>query len=105
MKSKALMRRTHFVRPFLASLPIVFLAGPCGAGISVKVMGNSFLKTYQIKEVLAPEPESYAKAGIEAWQDDAQFYTSDLYRKNGFFDAKVEVDVKPDSGGGTENWN
>ncbi|GEM_PF-1228382 len=71
------------------------LSDPAHAGINVKITGDSFLKDRQIKEVLSPDPESYNKDGILTWQEDAQFYTLDLYRRNGFFDAVVDVDVRP----------
>ena len=74
------------------------------AGIKLRVQGNAALKAYAIKEVIAPEPEDYSKRGLETWQEDAQFYASDLYRKRGYFDAKVDVDLKPKPGGGPKDW-
>ena len=84
---------------------LLFLPAFACAGMDVTVKGNSFLKSRQIKEVLAPEPENYNKDGILTWQEDAQFYTLDLYRHSGFFDAKVDVDVVPREGGDKKDWN
>ncbi|HKP98566.1 MAG TPA: POTRA domain-containing protein [Fibrobacteria bacterium] len=90
---------------FRAAAAVLAFLGPAGAGINVKVTGNSFLRDRQIKEVLTPDPESYNKDGILTWQEDAQFYAADLYRRNGFFDAKVDVDIRPREGGGKEDWD
>lgn len=92
------------LRSAISAALVLWLASGTMAGISVEVIGNSFLKGRQIKEVLAPEPESFSKDGILSWQEDAQFYTSDLYRRNGFFDAKVDVKIRPKEGGGKEDW-
>jgi outer membrane protein assembly factor BamA len=89
----------------ISALILLSLAAAALANINVTVKGNAFLKTWQIKEVLAPEPEDYKKAGLLSWQEDAQFYTSDLYRKSGYFDAKVDVDLKPDPKGKKDEWN
>jgi outer membrane protein assembly factor BamA len=81
------------------------LAALAAADMNVKVTGNSFLRDRQIKEILSPEPENYNKDGILTWQEDAQFYALDLYRRNGFFDAKVDVDVRPREGGDKQEWD
>jgi outer membrane protein assembly factor BamA len=87
-------------------LPVVLLfAAAAMGGIGVKITGNVQLKDRQIREVLSPEPESYNKDGILTWQEDAQFYALDLYRRNGYFDAKVDVDLRPREGGGKEDWD
>lgn len=91
--------------PLRTLLAALILACPSLAGIKVAVKGNAFLKAYAIKEVLAVEPEEYSKSGLLSWQEDAQFYVSDLYRKRGFFEAKVDVDLKPRPGGGKEDWD
>jgi outer membrane protein assembly factor BamA len=75
------------------------------ADINVKVEGNSAMKDRQIKEVLSPDPENYNRDGILTWQEDAQFYVLDLYRKSGYFDAKVDVDVRLREGGGKQDWD
>src|SRR5690606_9903844 len=81
------------------------LALGADAGIGVKVEGNDFLRDGRIKEVLSPEPETYDRDGILSWQEDAQFYSLDLYRRYGFFDARVDVDVRAREGGGPEDWD
>ncbi len=96
------MARSVQVRMAIASL---FFLAVANAGISVKLEGNAFLKSHKIKEVLSPEPESYSKDGILTWQEDAQFYASDLYRRNGFFDIKVDVDIHLHPGGGKQDWD
>jgi outer membrane protein assembly factor BamA len=89
----------------LLPLACSLFASAALAGIKVKVAGNDFLKAYDIKDALALEPEEYSKSGLQAWQEDAQFYTADLYRKSGFFDVKVDVDLNPRPGGGKEDWD
>lgn len=85
--------------------PVLLLAAASMGGIGVKITGNVQLKDRHIREVLSPEPESYNKDGILTWQEDAQFYTLDLYRRNGYFDAKVDVDMRARAGGGKEDWD
>ncbi|MDB5103261.1 MAG: outer membrane protein assembly factor, partial [Fibrobacteres bacterium] len=75
------------------------------AAMSVKITGNEFFRTGRIMDVLVPEPESYNREGILSWQEDAQFYTADLYRRSGFFDVKVDVDVRPREGGDKKDWD
>lgn len=87
------------------SLFLLLAAAAAMGGIGVKITGNVQVKERQIREVLSPEPESYNKDGILTWQEDAQFYTLDLYRRNGYFDAKVDVDLRPREGGGKEDWD
>ncbi|MDQ3001938.1 MAG: BamA/TamA family outer membrane protein [Fibrobacterota bacterium] len=93
------------MRPARSVAFIAWFTAVAAAGIRVEVVGNVFFKARQIKEVLAADPESYNKDGILSWQEDAQFYTSDLYRRNGFFDAKVDVDIRPKEDGGKEDWD
>jgi outer membrane protein assembly factor BamA len=90
----------------LARAALASLLAACAAfaGIKIKVEGNAALKGYAVKEVIAPEPEDYSKRALETWQEDAQFYVSDLYRKQGYFDAKIDVDLKPKPGGGPKDW-
>lgn len=99
-------RKTNPARRAVSALMLPFLLlSIARAGIDVKVEGNEFFSDRKVKEVLAPEPESYDKEGMLTWQEDAQFYSVDLYHKNGFFDAKVDVDLRPKQGGGKEDWN
>lgn len=89
----------------LVSLAVAcFALGAASAAIKIRIEGNVFLKDYKIKEVLSPEPEDYTKKGLETWEEDAQFHASDLYRKRGFFDAQVDVDLKPRPGGDKKDW-
>jgi len=64
------------------------------AEIGLKVTGNEFFRDSRIKEVIAPDPETYDQDGLNAWKDDAVFYVEDLYRQSGFFDAEVAVALK-----------
>jgi outer membrane protein assembly factor BamA len=90
------MRSRSGFRGFSCALGLLCaLAFPALAGLGVKIEGNSQLRERAIREVLSPEPENYNKDGILTWQEDAQFYTLDLYRRNGYFDATVDVDVRP----------
>jgi outer membrane protein assembly factor BamA len=84
----------------MKALLSLLLAAACAqAGSSIKITGNTAMKSHKIKDVIALEPEAYNKDGILSWQEDMQFYVSDLYRKSGYFDAKVDVDVHPHPGG------
>jgi outer membrane protein assembly factor BamA len=93
--------RTH---PMRLAWALLLSACVAFAGIKIKVEGNAALKGYAVKEVIAPEPEDYSKRALETWQEDAQFYAADLYRKQGYFDAKVDVELKPKPGGGPKDW-
>lgn len=75
------------------------------AGIDLKIEGSSHLSKRRIQEGIASQPESFEKDDLLTWQEDAQFNTSDLYRRNGYFDVQVLLDLHPREGGGKEDWD
>jgi outer membrane protein assembly factor BamA len=84
---------------------VLLLWSVATAGIDLEIHGNSYVSERRIKEGISSEPENFKKDGLLTWQEDAQFFVSDLYRRNGYFDAQVDVQVQPRKGGGKEDWN
>jgi outer membrane protein assembly factor BamA len=80
------------------------LAMPAMATIDTDVEGNHFYRAGKINEVLASDPEAYTEDGLNAWKDDAVFYVGDLYRKQGFFDIAVTVELQK-TGKGEQDWH
>ena len=74
------------------------------ANIDIKVTGNDYFRASAILEALPPDPEKLEEEEVAAWREDALFNAEDLYRRDGFFDARIEMAVKPKEGGKPEDW-
>jgi outer membrane protein assembly factor BamA len=76
------------------SLALAAAATMALGGIHVDVEGNKFFAGRNIKEYLPLDPKQFDPDELKNWQEDAAFETADLYRRNGFFDVKVDVDMQ-----------
>lgn len=61
------------------------------AGISVEVEGNQALRSRVLMEAVPPDPEKLEAEELAAWREDALFNLEDLYRREGYFDSRVEL--------------
>lgn len=87
-----------------AFLVAALAAAPSRAGIDVQVEGNQRFRSRMLKEAVPPDPEKLEdEEELAAWKEDALFNVEDLYRRSGYFEARVEVDLKP--GGKPDQWS
>lgn len=102
------IRRSVIGRALLSLLVIaaamVLLPRAAWGNIDIHVKGNDFFRTGTLLEALPPDPEKLGEEDIASWREDALFNAEDLYRRDGFFDARIEVAVKPKVGGKPEDW-
>lgn len=87
-----------------AILLILLAVSLAAAGIEITVTGNTQFRAGLIKESLPPDPEEFSEDEMAAWRDDALFNAEDMYRRVGFFDARIDIAVRRKEGGRPEDW-
>jgi outer membrane protein assembly factor BamA len=90
--------------PVLAILAALLAAPAIRAGIEVQVEGNDRFKSRALKEAVPPDPEKLEEEELATWKEDALFNVEDLYRRAGYFEADVEMDLAPVPGGKPDQW-
>lgn len=75
---------------------------PAWTRIRIQVAGNHFFGTRKLKESIPVDPKKFDRESLATWKEDAAFNVSDLYRRNGFFDVKLDLSLEPD--GGPRDW-
>lgn len=80
-------------------LPAVLLSA-----ITIQVKGNDHFRRGVIAEALPPDPEKFSEEELAAWREDALFNAEDMYRRDGLFDARVSIALRPKEGGGPGDW-
>ncbi len=71
-------------------------------GINVEVTGNHFFGNRKLKETVPLDPKKFTEESLNTWKEDAIFSVTDLYRKNGYFDIRMDLDIA--KGTGPEDW-
>lgn len=88
----------------LLLLCLLLASAAVRAAISVRVEGNDHFNGRILKEAVPPDPEKFEEDELTAWKEDALFNVEDIYRRDGYFEAEVGLDLKPKEGGGPEDF-
>lgn len=83
---------------------VLALAGGSRAGIEVEVAGNERFRSRVLKEAVPPDPEFFEEEELASWREDALFNVEDLYRRDGYFEALVDLELARKPEGGPGDW-
>jgi outer membrane protein assembly factor BamA len=87
----------HPAFPILPAALLLCL-GAASARIKIAVEGNHAFGSRKIRETIPVDPKKFDGESLETWKQDALFNVSDLYRRSGYFDVKVDLALEPAGG-------
>ncbi len=92
--SNQYLNRRGFILGFLLILFPIFGF----ADFDFQIHGNDFFSKGKVKDHLAPFPQfekdENDSEAIQNWKDDAAYNLSEFYRKDGFFEIQIQLEIK-----------